>query len=292
MMLHAYLGTVTFVLMLATKEICLCNIQTCFTWKISKNRLTLTCKVDDLHLSVFIDDPFGKVQADCVQPHPFVKCEPYYKNGSITQNSTTKETIFTVQGKIDKSINGNWTCRHGTHRDIAKVEVTVLNTLGGIGSGLNKENIRYDNNTVSLKDSTDNQCVYKVLLFSMIAYFGTMLVWVILWCKTGEYIKPLVDDIWQNCMCINSIPGLKTVSFITCSCLFLGICTLCGYFDDATCIFRIVLPIIGIVFASLSTPLFLNLAVEQRIVTVNSENAPGIIKISSTGKMLRGVIKI
>ncbi|XP_052066132.1 uncharacterized protein LOC127705817 isoform X3 [Mytilus californianus] len=236
MMLHAYLGTVTFVLMLATKEICLCNIQTCFTWKISKNRLTLTCKVDDLHLSVFIDDPFGKVQADCVQPHPFVKCEPYYKNGSITQNSTTKETIFTVQGKIDKSINGNWTCRHGTHRDIAKVEVTVLNTLGGIGSGLNKENIRYDNNTVSLKDST---------------------------------------DIWQNCMCINSIPGLKTVSFITCSCLFLGICTLCGYFDDATCIFRIVLPIIGIVFASLSTPLFLNLAVEQRIVTVNSENAPG-----------------
>lgn len=92
--------------------------------------MTLTCKVDNLHLSIFIEDPFGKRQADCVQPYPSVKCDSYYKNGSITQNSTTKETIFTVQGKIDKSINGNWTCRHGEHKDIAKVEVTVFNTLG------------------------------------------------------------------------------------------------------------------------------------------------------------------
>ncbi|XP_076114114.1 uncharacterized protein LOC143082355 isoform X2 [Mytilus galloprovincialis] len=257
MILHAYLGTVIFLIMLLTKEICLCNIQTCFTWKISKNRLTLTCKVDDLHLSIFIEDPFGKRQADCVQPYPSVKCDSYYTNGSITQNSTTKETIFTVQGKIDKSINGNWTCRHGERKDIAKVEVTVFDTLGGFENVLNKENIRHDNNTVSLKGSTDNHCMYIVLTFSLIAYFGTLMIWVIVWCLAGKYIKPFVDV-------------LKTVSFITCSFLFVGICTVCGLFDDSTCITRIVLPIIGIVFGIISTPLFLNLAVEKISPTENS----------------------
>lgn len=70
------------------------------------------------------------MQADCLPPRPFSKCDPYYKNGSITQNPRTNETIYIVKGKIDNYINGNWTCRHGTRKDVAYVEVTVLRIHG------------------------------------------------------------------------------------------------------------------------------------------------------------------
>ncbi|CAG2245760.1 unnamed protein product [Mytilus edulis] len=235
--------------MFLTQETCPCDIHTCFKWKITQDRLTLTCKVDHLQFSIFFVDPSGNIQADCLQPVlSSVKCEPYYKNGSITQNSTTKETIFTVQGKIDKSLNGNWTCLHGLKKNIAKVEVTILN-IAGIP--------KYKNNT----DSNSNQCMHKVLFFSMIAYFGAML--------------PKIDDSWQKCMCITKIPVWKTVCFFTCISLFFGICAVCGFIDDATCISGIILPIVGCVLGCVSTPFFINLAVEQRNITnMNRVNAP------------------
>lgn len=90
------------------------------------NELTLICKINNLHLRVLIGDQFGNTQADCLPPTTASICEPYYQNGTIIQNRRTNETIYIVKGNIDRHINGYWTCRHGTRRDVARVEVTVL----------------------------------------------------------------------------------------------------------------------------------------------------------------------
>lgn len=107
-----------------------CRNDICFTWKVSLQTLTLICKVDNLHLSVYIGDPTGKLQADCLPPSHPNNCEPYYKNSSVIQYRSTNETVFRVNGNIDYSINGNWTCRHGTRKEIATVEVSVLTIKG------------------------------------------------------------------------------------------------------------------------------------------------------------------
>lgn len=103
-----------------------CNTRVCFTWKVNTNELTLICKINDLHLRVMIKDQFGNTQADCLPPTSASICEPYYRNGTIIQNRKTNETIYRVKGNINRHINGNWTCRHGTRKDVASVEVTVL----------------------------------------------------------------------------------------------------------------------------------------------------------------------
>ncbi|CAG2223610.1 unnamed protein product [Mytilus edulis] len=107
-----------------------CRNDICFTWKVNVRTLTLICKVDNLHLSIFIGDPTGKLQADCLPPSQPNNCEPYYKNSSVIQYRSTNETVFQVNGKIDYTVNGNWTCRHGTRKEIASVEVSVLTIKG------------------------------------------------------------------------------------------------------------------------------------------------------------------
>lgn len=109
-----------------------CRNDICFTWKVNVRTLTLICKVDNLHLSIFIGDPTGKLQADCLPPSQPNNCEPYYKNSSVIQYRSTNETVFQVNGKIDYTVNGNWTCRHGTRKEIASVEVSVLTIKGMI----------------------------------------------------------------------------------------------------------------------------------------------------------------
>lgn len=96
-------------------------------WKVTGNELQLTCKVNNLKFKVWILNQFGYVQASCI---PSSKCEPYYRNGTISQNRNTNETTFKIHGKIDHHINGNWTCLHGRLRDVARVEVTVLRIQG------------------------------------------------------------------------------------------------------------------------------------------------------------------
>lgn len=98
----------------------------CLTWKVNVQQLTLMCKVNNLHLRVLIGDPFGNIQADCLPLTSNSICDSFYRNGTIIQNRMTNETIYIVKGKIDRHINGNWTCRHGTRREVARVEVTVL----------------------------------------------------------------------------------------------------------------------------------------------------------------------
>lgn len=109
-----------------------CTTYVCLNWKVTLYELKLICKVNTLHFNVRILDQYGTEQGYCITPTPTSKCEPYYKNGTLSQNTKTNETIFIVHGKIDYRINGNWTCRHGRQRDTAQVEVTVLKMKGKV----------------------------------------------------------------------------------------------------------------------------------------------------------------
>lgn len=71
---------------------------------------------------IFIDNQFGREVADCIPDF----CHSYHQNASIIQLLKTNETIYSVNGQIDNKVNGNWTCRHGSNLDTAKVDVTVL----------------------------------------------------------------------------------------------------------------------------------------------------------------------
>lgn len=113
------------IIILIMEGVSTCGIHVCLTWKIIPNHLVLTCKVDDLHQIVLIDDNFDKEQGYCLSPHPKSSCRNEYDNGTIYQNLNLNETIFSVRGIIDSRVNGNWTCRHGTSKDKVTVEVTI-----------------------------------------------------------------------------------------------------------------------------------------------------------------------
>lgn len=99
-----------------------CSIGICFSWKVSLDSLTLICKVNRWNHRIFIDNQFGRAVADCLPK----SCQTYYKNASIFPRLANNEITYEVHGQINNEVNGNWTCRHGTNLDIARVEVTVL----------------------------------------------------------------------------------------------------------------------------------------------------------------------
>lgn len=107
----------------------MCNTSICLDWELDVNKLTLTCRIKHIHLRVFIDDPYGNMQAVCLPPYPFV-CEAYYKYGSISYSSITKEIKFIVKRGTNQKVEGYWTCRHGTGRDISKSFVSMRTTIG------------------------------------------------------------------------------------------------------------------------------------------------------------------
>lgn len=110
-----------------------CEDGVCLTWTVTVHQLKLKCKVGRLLHRVQFINPLGNVSADCVPPIPIiqrVQCNSHFTNGSIWQNVKTNETFYTVNGTIDYHVNGNWTCKHGTGRGTADVEVTVLKGKG------------------------------------------------------------------------------------------------------------------------------------------------------------------
>lgn len=44
------------------------------------------------------------------------------------QNPTTNVTYLKILGQIDSQFNGQWECKHGTNRDSASINVTVLHS--------------------------------------------------------------------------------------------------------------------------------------------------------------------
>lgn len=93
------------------------------------NSLKLSCRITNLHLRVFIDDPYGETQAVCLPPYPFI-CEAYYQNGSILYSTITQEVTFMLSRRTNRKVEGFWACRHGTGRDISRVFVSMINTTG------------------------------------------------------------------------------------------------------------------------------------------------------------------
>ncbi|XP_076083943.1 uncharacterized protein LOC143054778 [Mytilus galloprovincialis] len=111
-------------------EIHPCNIEVCLTWSAEHNMIAFRCKVNYLTWKVEFFNQYHREQAYCLSPIPHSECYHLYKNCSITQDAYTNITTLTVRGHIDDSINGKWTCYHGTNLGTASVNVTVLKGEG------------------------------------------------------------------------------------------------------------------------------------------------------------------
>lgn len=105
-----------------------CNIQVCLTWTVQKNYLDIRCRVNSLRFGVEVVNNRKKEQGFCVHPRPIPKCFTSYNNTLIMQNSLTNITYLRIQGEIDSHVNGEWECKHGTNRDSATINVTVLDS--------------------------------------------------------------------------------------------------------------------------------------------------------------------
>ncbi|XP_076075949.1 uncharacterized protein LOC143046737 [Mytilus galloprovincialis] len=98
----------------------------CLTWSLENKSLLLNCTILSLKFKVEFVDPSGNNQGFCLPPHPIPQCITASKNVSITQNVTTKSTLFTLKGYIDKYVNGKWTCRHGKNLGSAMADVQII----------------------------------------------------------------------------------------------------------------------------------------------------------------------
>ncbi|CAC5384443.1 unnamed protein product [Mytilus coruscus] len=103
-----------------------CNIKMCLTWTVQKDHLDLTCKVNFLKYNVEFYNNNDNEQGYCLSPKPSPKCIPKYSNTVMRQNATTNVTYLKILDHIDSHFNGKWECRHGTNRDKAFVNITVL----------------------------------------------------------------------------------------------------------------------------------------------------------------------
>lgn len=257
-----------FVLFYINAVISSCRNDICFTWKVSLQTLTLICKVDNLHLSVYIGDPTGKLQADCLPPSHPNNCEPYYKNSSVIQYRSTNETVFRINGNIDYSINGNWTCRHGTRKEIATVEVSVLTIKGG------------HNGTIQDKlCHTEFDCTKSALLWSLISYFSSVMICMVL-ISTGVrifsfhsmndmmniIIKRVKRNQYKN---IAFVSVYKKISFIIFTVAFFSLVVFLNLLHKESCPLQFVSVGLGVMFGSINSVLFLN-----KDGTI--ENIPGI----------------
>lgn len=239
-----------------------CRTHVCLNWKVSLNELMLICKIDNLHLKVFIGDQYGNTQADCLPPRPFSKCDPYYKNGSISQNPRTNETIYIVKGNIDYHINGNWTCRHGTRKDVAHVEVTVIKIQE------NNKDTECVNNSKSCNDKThppDTNCIRNVLLTGTMSVIASITICSFVLPFTKIRFKK-IDECFSritSCACIGiqhskKIIVCKRLVITVSTIIFLIFSVLLGWLDNKSCISQWVVIGLGIVFGVINALLFLN----------------------------------
>ncbi|XP_076113724.1 uncharacterized protein LOC143082025 [Mytilus galloprovincialis] len=110
----------------------LCSINICLRWTARQDILTIICKIDRLYLPVYIYNNFGKEIARCSIPFPSPLCTPTHNNIIVQQNAKTNETIVKVRRNIDRSINGNWSCRHGygVSKYEANIEINIPSSKG------------------------------------------------------------------------------------------------------------------------------------------------------------------
>lgn len=100
------------------------------TWNFTGEKLKLKCLTNQTLSKISITDPFNQEQGYCSIPYPFPACTSHYRNGYIHQTLAGKETIFDLGGLIDTSVNGKWSCNHGTNVETAFADVSILNKIG------------------------------------------------------------------------------------------------------------------------------------------------------------------
>lgn len=83
------------------------------------------CRVDDLSWKIYFYNPSEEELGHCTTPFPVSTCFPT-KNNLITQDRESNTTILIVNRHVDSALNGLWRCAHGTKRDDAFVNVTIL----------------------------------------------------------------------------------------------------------------------------------------------------------------------
>ncbi|CAC5378095.1 unnamed protein product [Mytilus coruscus] len=104
------------------------DVHVCLTWEAKKENITFKCKVSNLLWKVYFSNPENEEQGFCVSPIPVQEC--HSSHNVITQDLQTNTTVLVIQRHVDSKLNGPWKCSHGTNRDAAIVNVTVI-TKGG-----------------------------------------------------------------------------------------------------------------------------------------------------------------
>lgn len=102
-----------------------CDIKICLTWDVKSHNITFKCRVNYLKFAVTFKNPLNQEMGYCQLPIPVSSCHTL-PNNSMTQDLETNTTTLIVRKHIGDSINGPWTCCHGTNIDVAVVNVTVL----------------------------------------------------------------------------------------------------------------------------------------------------------------------
>lgn len=136
----------------------------------------MICKVSNLEHIVYINNQFNKEVGDCYSN----LCDSYQQNASIIQILESNETIYTVNGQIDKKVNGNWTCRHGTNLQIAQVEVTVLKD---VPTKLDRQVIDDTKEHSNKSKTVDRKCTESLICYTLVGFVAMIAV-----CSASNWI--------------------------------------------------------------------------------------------------------
>ncbi|XP_071149473.1 uncharacterized protein [Mytilus edulis] len=104
-----------------------CNVHLCLTWQAQKENITFKCRVSQLQWKVYFYNPENDEQGHCLSPIPFSTC--FSSHNNITQDLKTNTTLLVIHREVDSRLDGSWKCIHGTKRDEAIVNVTVIHKV-------------------------------------------------------------------------------------------------------------------------------------------------------------------
>lgn len=113
--------------MILFSDLTACNVNVCLTWEAEKEKVTFKCRVSRLQWRLYFYNPDNTEEGHCLNPVPFSSCHSS-NNNLISQNTITNTTFLLINGRFQKKIIGTWKCLHGTERDEANVNVSVINT--------------------------------------------------------------------------------------------------------------------------------------------------------------------
>lgn len=250
----------------------------CLRWTLRQDILQIICKVDELQLPVYIHNNFGMEIARCSIPFPFPLCTAVYNNTIVQQNIITNETIVGVRGTIDRSINGNWSCRHGYGRNKyeAYIEINVLRL---------KEDTK--------EAGTDElRCLKEIAFYTMtgvvisVVTFG-MCLFLKCKCRPTEKIRDHfhrihlflkeIDTCFESKRCKKySVINIKIVFYISFVLLVLVSGVLIGVFEKDSCQGSFCFIILGIILCLTLLILFL------RIKADTEGNGVGVLEANNS----------